>query len=198
MSPLNTFCESNEGYCKDFRRAFCHQKIPVLRADDILFLVPSQTMSIKIYGNLTMADNSSITTTNCRRSRPTPPALPTEAGTNPVPIDQPQRTNSVTRRRRSSRIARRAELRNIPIYRRPLPSAYEDLDFWSKIRTLPPNLLLYLSPGWHPAWCTKDLLRQIIWHFSPNLRIPCCTLKAELIELLEYHVHSQYGAYYGI
>ncbi|EGF97285.1 uncharacterized protein MELLADRAFT_86103 [Melampsora larici-populina 98AG31] len=199
--------------------------------------VPSQIMSIKIYGNLTMAKNSSITTTNIRRGRSTPAQLPNEiTGAeveanasdieleaegpmvddqevehlpienlaleeppcrrgHPVPIAQPQ---ALPRRRRSSRIARRAELRNPPRHRRPLPSVNEDWDFWSKIWTLPPNLLRYLSPGWLIDWTTRDRLRQIIWHFKPNQHIPCDALKAEIVEIFEDHVVLQYGAYYGI
>ncbi|EGG09414.1 uncharacterized protein MELLADRAFT_95871 [Melampsora larici-populina 98AG31] len=114
-----------------------------------------------------------------------------------APVAQPERRQP--RLRRSSRIARRNNLRRTPIHqrRRPLPSAL-DRDFWTKIWTLPASLLHYLSPGWHPVWCTKALLRHILWHFSPNLRIPCRTLKRELIELFEYHVGHRYGAYYGI
>ncbi|EGG06523.1 uncharacterized protein MELLADRAFT_106645 [Melampsora larici-populina 98AG31] len=110
------------------------------------------------------------------------------------------RNNLVSPRRRSSRIARLAELRHQPmrLQRRPLPPAYENHDTWTKIRTLPVNLLPYLSPGWVPHWTTRDLLQQIIWHFEPTQRIPCRTLKAEIIDLFEYLVVDQYGAYYGI
>ncbi|EGG09370.1 uncharacterized protein MELLADRAFT_95813 [Melampsora larici-populina 98AG31] len=249
-----------------------------------------QVMTIKIYGNLTMSGNSSITTTRCSQSRPSraqtvararrstsPPhiqpvvedvaiedlapenvpildhavgnhavenhaidhhaienhAIEQHAVENhaiehhavenhanehhavePVAVDalrqrrgqlallgQGPRRNAPLPRRRSSRIARRANLSNAllhPRRRRPLPSAHEDHDFWAKIWTLPTNLLRYLSPGWHPLWTTRGLFRQIIWHFKPNQRIPCRTLKVDLIELFEVHVAQQYGAYYGI
>ncbi|EGG01020.1 uncharacterized protein MELLADRAFT_111275 [Melampsora larici-populina 98AG31] len=197
-------------------------------------------MSITIYGNLTMAGNSSITNTNSSGG-PTPAQLITAVpegnayGREPsvdvedsvvedpvvedqaveqlpmeqlaleapcrrrgqsVPIAQPprapRRANAPPQRRRSSRIALRIERRNTPPPRRALPSVHEDFDYWSKIWTLPPNLLCYLSPGWLPDWTTRDLLRQIIWHFKPNQRIPCGALKANIIELFEHHVAFQY------
>ncbi|EGG10944.1 uncharacterized protein MELLADRAFT_51681 [Melampsora larici-populina 98AG31] len=208
-------------------------------------------MTINIYGNITVAGNSSITTNHSSRSSRSRPARP-QSVTQPrrnnrrrhnsiavenlviedhvqhhdidnhagnhharerllieaprrqrdqsVVIAPPPRRNAPLPRRRSSRIARRALLnaRMYPRRRRPIPAAHEDHDFWTKIWTLPVNLLLYLSPGWHPVWTTRDLLRQIIWHFKPNQRIPCRTLKADLIELFEVHVVQRYGAYYGI
>ncbi|EGG12446.1 uncharacterized protein MELLADRAFT_58969 [Melampsora larici-populina 98AG31] len=115
-------------------------------------------------------------------------------------VAQQPRRNNRPLQRRSSRIARRANLIRRPIRRRrlPLPSVHEDPYFWTSIWSLPPNLRMYLSPEWQPVWCTQNLLRQILWHFKPNLQIPCGTLKAELIELFQSHVVYHYGAYYGI
>ncbi|EGF98044.1 uncharacterized protein MELLADRAFT_113889 [Melampsora larici-populina 98AG31] len=200
-------------------------------------------MSIKIYGNLTVTGNlsvsavSSCSSGNSSHSAPvtaidsndpqpaenilvenppgqdrsTPVAQPSrdDPGTprRASPRNHPDsprrrspRNHPGTPRRRSSRIARIAEFRYRPmrLQRRPLPAAYENHDVWTKIRTLPVNLLPYLSPGWLPHWTTRDLLRQIIWHFEPRQRIPCRTLKAEIIDLFEYLVVNQYGAYYGI
>ncbi|EGF99947.1 uncharacterized protein MELLADRAFT_73279 [Melampsora larici-populina 98AG31] len=117
-----------------------------------------------------------------------------------VPAARPARRNrnALLRPRRSSRIARRTNLRRLMYRRRrPLPSA-QDRSFWTKIWTLPANLLIYLSPEWEPIWCTRDVLRQIVWHFKPNLHIPCRTLKAKLVDQFQTHVVYQYGAYYGI
>lgn len=116
-------------------------------------------------------------------------------------------TTTTPARRRSLRIAARQIIRgpqhprrNLQGYpqRRLLPSAHDDPGFWQKIHTLPENLGQYLTPEWRPEWLTRDVLRQLIWHFKPNQRIPCRMLKAAIIELYEFHVVYQYGAYYGI
>lgn len=125
-------------------------------------------------------------------------------------------TTTTTNQRRSSRVrARQASPERIPIPRRaarprmplnaprnagrdPLPSVHNDPHFWEKIFTLPANLRLYLSPEWRPQYMTRDILRQLIWHFQPAQRIPCRMLRADIIGLFEYHVLQKYGAYYGI
>ncbi|EGG00674.1 uncharacterized protein MELLADRAFT_111643 [Melampsora larici-populina 98AG31] len=186
-SPLKIVHGSNEGWSKDQRppsgNLFIIRSLPVT----------NQIRSIKIYGNLTMAENSSITTTQCTRGHRTPAQLlpDTDVEINArglqvraeglivedqavenlqienLALEAPVRRRSPSvliaqppnpRRRRSPRIAQRAELRDVPPYRRPLPSVHEDLDFWSKISTLPPHLLRYLLPGWVPDWTTGDRL----------------------------------------
>lgn len=132
-------------------------------------------MSITVFGNLTIKKTNTITTANRRRSRR---VLARQA--NPEPIHYvPQ-----------------AAPRNAG--RDPLPSVHDDPLLWEKIFTLPPNLRLYLSPEWRPHFMTRDVLRQLIWHFRPSQRIPCNMLKADIIDLFQYHVVQKFGAYYGI
>lgn len=136
----------------------------------------SSTMSITVYGNLTIKKKTTITThANRRRSQR---VIARQANPERIP-DAP---------RAAPRNARRD----------PLPSVHDDPWLWEKIFTLPANLRLYLTPEWRPQFTTCNILRQLIWHFKPSQRIPCRMLKADIIELFQYHVVQKYGAHYGI
>ncbi|EGG09526.1 uncharacterized protein MELLADRAFT_104222 [Melampsora larici-populina 98AG31] len=151
-------------------------------------------MAITVHGNLTLAGRSSLMITT--RSK-TIARTPLRARNRNARRHQ-QRDRSP--RPQLRRNPRRAASEPLPIHlhRRPLPSLRDDPGFWTKIATLPENLYPYLLPHCNPRDSTREILRQLIWHFNPARRIPSDTLKDKILEYYQEDVVRGFGAYYGV
>lgn len=81
----------------------------------------------------------------------------------------------------------------------PLPEPNRQDARLTKVTTVPVHLRFILSPRCDP-WAKRverDLLRQLLRHFVPDLYVPIRTTKPAYIRLFYEHIVAEYGVFYG-